>query len=416
MRWTAPGDDGATGTAARYELRWSPEPFDESTFARGARVRMPAPEAAGTAQTATFTVPPGGRIHVAMRAADELGNLGRLSNIVTVELPGPRDIFADGAERGLAGWEATGLWHITTRRSAAGRHSFWYGDASTGTYDTPDRANHGTLLSPVIDLRGVTAPRLTWREYVDVETLGMYDVLRVEVFDVDHPDLVLGTVKTIARTADFQARLLDLSGFGERRVRIRLSVDTVDSASNRGEGWFVDELRLFGEAAPPPTPSPGMLLVNEVLADPPAGYDANGDGTASITSDEMLELVNVGGTAIDLGGATLADASGVRVTFPPGTTLAPREVLVLFGGGVPRLPGIRTLALGALGLNNDGDMLTIKRANGDVLATCSYGAEGGDDQSLTRAVDGDPRSAMVKHRTLSPSPASPGTRANGQPL
>jgi hypothetical protein len=51
-----------------------------------------------------------------------------------------------------------------------------------------------------------------------------------------------------------------------------------------------------------------------------------------------------------------------------------------------------------------------------VLATCAYGTEGGDDQSLTRALDGDVRSPLVKHRTLAPTPASPGTRASGQPL
>lgn len=416
VRWTAPGDDDATGTAARYEMRWSPTPFDESTFARGARVRMPAPELAGARQTATFTVPPGGRVYVAMRAADELGNLSRLSNIVTVELPGPRDIFTSGAEAGLAGWEASGLWHISKRRSSSGTHAFWYGDESTGTYDTPAAANHGTLLSPTIDLRGVASPRLTWREHVDVETLGMYDVLRVEVFDVDHPDLILSATKTVARTPDFQSRLLDLTGFGDRRVRIRFSFDTVDAASNRGEGWFLDDIRVFGEASSPPTPSPGQLLINEILADPPSGYDANNDGTASSTSDEMLELLNIGGATLDLSLATLSDTSGPRVTFPAGTTLAPREVLVLFGGGTPRLPGVRAVALGPLGLNNDGDTLTISRVSGAVLATYTYGAEGGDDQSLTRAVDGDPRSAFVKHRTLAPTPASPGKRANGQPF
>ncbi|MBZ0236182.1 MAG: lamin tail domain-containing protein, partial [Deltaproteobacteria bacterium] len=415
VRWTAPGDDGATGRAASYELRWSPEPFDESTFARGARVFVGAPAAAGAAETATFHITPGSRVYVAVRAADEQGNLGKLSNVAMAELPGPRDVFHDGAETGLGGWEATGLWRITKRRSATGGHAFWYGDEATGSYDTPGRSNRGSLVSPIIDLNGVRAPRLSWREYLDVEIHARFDVLRVEVFDADQPDLVIGASKLTVRTRAFQDRLLDLTGFAGRRVRIRLVADTIDATNNRGEGWYVDDVRVFGEALPPPLP-PGQLLVNEILADPPVGYDANGDGSASTISDEMLELVNVGRTPLDLSGATVADTTGVRVIFPAGTELAPREAIVLFGGGMPQLPGIRTLALGPLGLNNDGDTLTIARASGEVLATCTYAAEGGDDQSLTRAVDGDPAATFVKHRTRSPAPASPGTRADGQPF
>ncbi|HUQ04818.1 MAG TPA: lamin tail domain-containing protein [Kofleriaceae bacterium] len=417
VRWTAPGDDGAAGTAARYELRWSPDPIDESSFRRGARVRLGAPSVAGARESASFTVPPGGRIYVAIRAADELGNLSKLSNVVALDLPGPRTIFGEDVEHGRGAWETTGLWHITKLRSSGGQHAFWYGQEATGMYDTDGQPNRGTLVSPIIDLRGVASPRLSWREYADVEILELYDVLRVEVFDVDHPDLVLDATKSDARTPAFQTRLLDLSGMGDRRVRIRFTFDTVDGNSNRGEGWYVDDIRLFGEASPtPPTPQPGALLVNEILADPPTGYDANRDGVASTTSDEMIELVNTGGAPLDLSAATIADATGVRATLPAGTVLAPGEVLVIFGGGVPRLPDVRALALGPLGLNNDGDTLTIARPGGQVLTTCAYGADGGDDQSLTRALDGDARSPLVKHRTLAPTPASPGTRATGQPL
>ena len=41
-------------------------------------------------------------------------------------------------------------------------------------------------------------------------------------------------------------------------------------------------------------------------------------------------------------------------------------------------------------------------------------SNGGKDQSLTRAVDGNATAAFVLHKTLNPStPASPGTRSNG---
>ncbi len=412
LRWTAPGDDGDHGTAARYELRWALEPIDEASFAAAAHLPAPAPQPAGHLQTTIVSVPPVERLYLALRAIDELDHAGALSNVIEVELPAPRVIWSDGAEAGLGPWQATGLWHVSERRAAAGQRAFRYGDDATGTYDTPGRANQGALLSPVIDLDAAVAPRLTWREHVDVEESTTYDLLRVEVFDVDDPSIAVSAEKLHGRTAGFTPRLVDLSGLVGRRVRIRLWFDTVDAAINDGEGWYVDELRVLGDQGPAPEPpAGGRLLINELLADPPAGHDASGDGIASPTADEFVELVNIGDRPLDLGGATITDDVAVRGTFPPGTALAPGEVLVLFGGGVPALPGVRTMVLGPLALNNGGDTVTIRGAGGEVLAQLAYGSAAGDDQSLTRAVDHDPEAPLVKHRTLSSAPASPGRRA-----
>ena len=79
-------------------------------------------------------------------------------------------------------------------------------------------------------------------------------------------------------------------------------------------------------------PRPELLIVGhgriaEVLADPASGADPNGDGTASTTQDEFVELVNVTAVAIDIGGLTLSDATGLRHTFPPGTWVPSRNVI-----------------------------------------------------------------------------------------
>lgn len=165
---------------------------------------------------------------------------------------------------------------------------------------------------------------------------------------------------------------------------------------------------------PPPTGT-GELVLNEVLADPPVDYDANGDGAYHYHDDEFLELVNVGNGPLDLSGATVSDATGVRVTLPAGTVLAAGEVLVIFGGGEPAEigAGVHVLAGGRMQLNNDGDNVTIRDASGAVLVETSYGAEGGDDQSLVRAVDGDPAAAFVLHGVVGEGPASPGRKSDG---
>src|SRR5690606_7174189 len=97
--------------------------------------------------------------------------------------------------------------------------------------------------------------------------------------------------------------------------------------------WIRQEM---GEPSPDPDPDPvtgPRLLINEILADPPAGYDANGDGRVSSTEDEFVELMNVGDAAVDLAGATISDGAGVRGTFGEGATLEAGAALVIFGGG-----------------------------------------------------------------------------------
>jgi hypothetical protein len=411
VTWTAPGDDGDSGTAARYELRWSTQPIDEASFGGATAAAAPAPLPAGQMQTTTVHVPPAERVYVAIRAIDELNNTGKLSNVLAVDLPAATAVFHDGAEDGLGAWEASGMWHVTQKRAGVGTHAFWYGQEASGNYDTPGMPNAGTLVSPVIDLAGVAGPRLAWLEHVDVETTASYDLLRVEVFDVEQPSIAVSAGKVNGRTGGFVPRLLALDGFAGRKVRIRLSFDTKDSGANRTQGWFVDEVRILGDAAPAPVPA--GLMINEVLADPPAGYDTNGDQMASSRGDEMVELVNVGTAALDLSGATLSDALAARVTFDAGTVLAPGQAMVVFGGAARAIPGVVTIASLGLFLNNDGDAIYVRRPGGELLAELTYGAEGGHDQSLTRDLDGDPEAAMVGHRSVSAQPASPGRRADG---
>jgi hypothetical protein len=167
--------------------------------------------------------------------------------------------------------------------------------------------------------------------------------------------------------------------------------------------------------APPRPAGTGQLLVNEILADPPVDYDANGDGTYHYHDDEFVELINIGDGALDLSGATISDEVGVRVTLPAGMVLAAGEVLVVFGGGAPREigPGVHVLAAGWMQLNNDGDTVSIRDAAGGLLGEVSFGAEGGHDQSMVRATDGDPAAAFVLHGDAGITPASPGLHSDG---
>lgn len=200
----------------------------------------------------------------------------------------------------------------------------------------------------------------------------------------------------------------DSESEGDEVAEIGLSV-TSQTGTVGSPGTF--DLEISDNDAPP-------LVINEVLADPPTGAagDANGDGTRDSGDDEFVEIFNTTSSSIDLGGYELKDDTGVRHTFPDGTTLPANTAAVVFGGGTPTgIPGVVQTA-GGLGLNNSGDTVTLLDDTGSSVASISYGSEGGDDQSLVR--DPDFTGPLVKHTGATGADGaafSPGTPLTAAP-
>lgn len=84
ISWTAPGDDGATGTATSYDIRYSTSVITSQTFASAMQVSgEPTPNAAGTSQSMTITgLQPGMTYYFAMKTSDEVPNHSTMSNLV----------------------------------------------------------------------------------------------------------------------------------------------------------------------------------------------------------------------------------------------------------------------------------------------------------------------------------------------
>lgn len=89
LQWTAPGDDGTTGSAHAYEIRYSTQSLSAATFTQGTLASgAPSPRPPGTVETFKLSgVTPGAKIFVALRAVDERNNAGPISNVAQVTVP-----------------------------------------------------------------------------------------------------------------------------------------------------------------------------------------------------------------------------------------------------------------------------------------------------------------------------------------
>ena len=170
-----------------------------------------------------------------------------------------------------------------------------------------------------------------------------------------------------------------------------------------------------------------LLIINEVLYDPPSGIsgDANGDGTREAQEDEFIEFVNLGGT-LDLSGYTVHDNAQERHIFPQGTVLPSGGVLVLFGGGNPTGAFgnaiVQTATNGILNMNNAGDFVTVYNPNGEVVLTFDIDPlSNNPDESYSRYPDlnTEPDSdgnLFYQHASIPDSGGtlfSPGTKVDG---
>ena len=87
LSWTATGDDGSSGRASTYELRYSDQPVvggDTTGWWSGASTAgvLPAPATAGTRETYTMSgLTTGTVLYFVLRVADEVPNWSAYSNV-----------------------------------------------------------------------------------------------------------------------------------------------------------------------------------------------------------------------------------------------------------------------------------------------------------------------------------------------
>ncbi len=168
------------------------------------------------------------------------------------------------------------------------------------------------------------------------------------------------------------------------------------------------------------------FIINEVLYDPADGTagDANGDGVRDPNADEFIEFFNSTGQDLDISGYRIFDASALtnnepRHIFPSGTIVPSNKAIVVFGGGTPTgtFGGsiVQTASGGQLNMNNAGDFVTVRNAQGTTILTFDVnGLSGNPNESYTR--NRDIYQDFARHSTIQAAQGrihSPGTKING---
>lgn len=86
LSWTSSGDDGASGTATSYDIRYSTSNITSDNWASATQVSgEPTPLVAGTSQSMTIgSLSPSTTYYFAIEATDNAGNVSALSNIASI--------------------------------------------------------------------------------------------------------------------------------------------------------------------------------------------------------------------------------------------------------------------------------------------------------------------------------------------
>jgi len=324
--------------------------------------------------------------------------------------------FFDNMESGENGWTATGFWHQETDpelvsiisginpelvslpdngylpSAYSGSTVWWYGEASTGTfigsdyytpicaeynYSDPDfnwtdynwscqtakgggtsiAANTGNLISPTIDLTGVSNASLTFMSWYEIEGVDVntFDMMYVYIStdagvtytqlgainpinDVDGESFKPYSSGGLGLTGVWVSQHFDISSYASSQTVIKFTFDTVDALYNGFRGWLIDDVMVgtTGAAITPTitavTPTAGVtgtivsIVGTNFMNGASVMFGTTYATTVSVVSSSLIQVsvpsltdgtydITVINTNAEE--ATLASAFTVTTVYPP---------------------------------------------------------------------------------------------------
>ena len=257
LEWQAVGDDGLFGNASRYDVRFSTSPISAGNFESATQAKnLPKPGSSGMKERFKITgLNPATLYYFALKVYDNLGNVSSLSNVTQAKTLTASVAFFDDMEpkaapvvwsvEGSDGKGGSALWHVSERRAAPSpTHSWYYGQESTGDYDTGAR-NFGSITAPDIQLGNILGAELSFEHYLMTENLSPYDTARAQVSKDGGQTWTTVWQKT-STNGTWQKEFVDISAFDFSSVKIRFHFDTRDFILNKFEGWYIDNVTIVG--------------------------------------------------------------------------------------------------------------------------------------------------------------------------
>jgi len=221
--------------------------------------------------------------------------------------------------------------------------------------------------------------------------------------------------------SEVTARLVLTAGEEDFGVSFDVSLEAENSEGVQTLAWDVYV----------PSEAEQQVAITEFLANPTgttAGHynplhreTPSGSNVLSV-EDEFVEIANLGQADVDMAGWSLSDAVALRSNFYEGDVLAKRGAVIVYGGrlsgsepvldeGILALPA--TESTSGLGLNNSGDTITLRNADGHVIDRIKFGKPSSKG-SMTR--DPGLNGAFEDHSTVADAAVSAGTWPSGAPF
>ena len=222
--------------------------------------------------------------------------------------------------------------------------------------------------------------------------------------------------------SEVTARLVLTAGEEDFGVSFDVSLEVENSEGVQMLAWDVYV----------PSEAEQQVAITEFLANPtgkttashynPLHRETPSDSSRINVEDEFIEIANLGQVDVDLADWSVSDAVALRSNFYEGDVLAKRGAVIVYGGrlsGSEPVLGDDVLALPAtestsgLGLNNSGDTITLRNADGHVIDRIKFGKPSSKG-SMTRhsGLNG----AFADHSTVADAAVSAGTWPSGAPF
>lgn len=235
LRWKATGDDGEEGQASAYEIRFSAHPIQsEEDFQRATPVAAPVPQAPGQPEHCQVRIHPRNqerRIHLAVRAVDNVGQRGPLAS-TSVLVPAAHVAFSGDAEAGASAWTATGTWGL---QNLPGRGPVW----TDSPYADYKEGENSSLTSQPFSLESFSQARLSFECRHDLEKI--FDPVFLEISSA--PDQ-WETLEKFEGRIGWEERGYDLAPYCGQQVQIRFRLKTDLDVCK--DGFYLDKLVVTG--------------------------------------------------------------------------------------------------------------------------------------------------------------------------